>query len=452
MKFIKILLLIFCFSILQAYALDQMLEEKGLLKNLPDVKNNYLNFAINLGQNCYLAEFLDDEINVFQVINFALCNRLKAPASILDAKTNIDISELSSLSPAVKNEVNIIQQSNFIRNRELPSDNGNLTIGLLFDFYKKKAKKDTDNLSLTKIGNDYQLQKFVYDVIWFYCSMSFFKQDLEARIESEKFYQTIYQIANKKYGSKSSNLNDLLAARNDYYLSVMATENSRNDLVISRNNFLRILNLTELPWQENKKLPPPSIPKNFYQPDNSNSQPSIRQSLEDRPELKILTAKKRLTCLEIKTDELSNLPNIFLYAATKYDKNKHLIDQEIGEVGLKISFFLPDKAIDNYNIEKSRQEVKLNDRQKQLLTDKLALEADQQYQNFKITEEALISSEHLLDLALRNKNNNFNNYNHGRAAISKILDSEKKYYQAQRQRNILQYQKFMIWAFLFLGL
>ena len=97
-------------------------------------------------------------------------------------------------------------------------------------------------------------------------------------------------------------------------------------------------------------------------------------------------------------------------------------------------------------------EIKLADEKKQLLINKFVNQANQQYQDFKIIQGDIEKSNQLLNQILKNRNNALNSYEKNRAPISKILELEKKYYQAQRQKNILEYQQFVAWAFVFLGL
>jgi outer membrane protein TolC len=445
-----ILLLIFCFLSSNAFSIDK----KELPENTFNSKGNYLDSAINIGKHCQLPQFEDEEINIYQILDFALCSNVWNKNSLPISDIKISNSEISKSSPlsSEEKESAIIQQSNFVRNHELSTKNRDLTIGLLFDFYKNNLRKNIDYITLIKANKDYYLQKYVYDIIWLYCNFSFFHQDLEIKIESEKFYQTIYQITKRKYQRGQSSIKDLSKAKNSYFLSIVDRKNAEKSLAISEKSFLKILNIEKLPWQKNKKIQPPFVTMGKNWITNADGWILEDSWSQNRPELKILNTKIKLSYLEIKTIKASYLPDIFLYASSKYDKSRNLIDQKIDEIGLKISLFLPNKNIDDYNIQKSRREMKLANEKKQLLIDKFNHQKNQQYQDFKIIQNDINNDDRLLNRTLKNRNNALINYKKNHIVISKILDLEKQYQQTQRQNNILKYQQFTAWAFVFLGL
>jgi outer membrane protein TolC len=454
MKLIKVLLLIFCFLPYKAFALELLTKKTELLENTFNSRNNYLDSTINIRRNCQLPRFESKEIDIYQVIDFAVCRNIWHRSFPSTSETNSSSYEIGKLSPLLPEEKDtaIIQQGNFVRNNELPNNNRDLTIGLLFDFYKKNLRKNIDYILLLKANRDYYLQRFIYDVIRLYCDFSFLNQDLEIKIDAEKFYQTIYQVTKKKYDHGLSSLKDLTKAKNSYSSSIIDRKNTEKILAISEQNLLKILEAEKLPWPKNKKIQSPFITMDKNWLDSAGRWILDEKRSQNRPELKILTAKKKLSYLEIKTIKVSHLPNVFLYASSKYDKSRNLINQQINEIGLKISLFLPNKEIDNYNIQKSYHEIKLANEKRRLLISKFNLQIQQQYQDFKTIQNDIDENNKLLEQILKNRDNSLIKYKNNHTTTSKILSLEQKYYQTQRQNNILQYQQFTAWAFVFLGL
>lgn len=428
MKLIKILSLICYFFAFNAVALA--IDNKS--QNSEWLKNDRLDYDLMRGSNCQSQDSLGLEVNVYELINFTLCRSpwlkmMPWSSGLISADAGFKLST----SNTAEARSNIIQQSNFVRNHELPFNNKELTLGLLFDFYKKAAAKNIDRLLLKNTTNDYQRQKFIYNLIWLYSNFSFFNQDLQEKIIDEDFYYSIFQIAQKNQTSSK----ELLAAKNSYLLSVADRKEAEKSLEASKKELLKILNLRELPWSENAKIEPSYL--------NYNIDRFLKcRLLKDRSKLEILELRQKIAYFEIASNQISKLPNVFIYASTKYDKTKNLIDQKVNEIGLKISFLLPNKDIENRVVLNATKEINLIRKQKQQIIDKS--KSDPILPTMEIIENTINKNSSMLKITAKNRNNLLNRYKKGLVNIYQALEFENKYEQLKRQRNILQYQKFIL--------
>lgn len=295
-----------------------------------------------------------------------------------------------------------------------------------------------DNLKATEYNIEKKKQDVVYDATNFYYLVLNAEELMKVREENVKYYQKFYETVNER--------NRLgIVAKADVYTAQVQLGNAELLLIQSQNNYEttlgNLLNYLGLDVLQDYKLVNPfsgqgPIETESYLGDYANIQSMVKAALDTRfdfksQQLAISSAESGLTIA--KSGLFPTLTGSYSYssAASKYDK---LFDRKVFNASLSLNF----PIFSNWNTENSIQLalVSLKNAQEDLLAlERLVkIEVKQGFLDLSAAKKSLDVATKNVTAAEETRKINQERYNLGSGTILEVLQADRDYTDAQRNK------------------
>ncbi|MBS3944148.1 MAG: TolC family protein [Melioribacter sp.] len=295
-----------------------------------------------------------------------------------------------------------------------------------------------DNLKATEYNIEKKKQDVVYDATNFYYLVLNAEELMKVREENVKYYQKFYETVNER--------NRLgIVAKADVYTAQVQLGNAELLLIQAQNNYEttlgNLLNYLALDVLQDYKLVNPFNGQGIadaesYLGDYDNIQALVKAALDTRFDFKsqqlvISSAESGLTIA--KSGLFPTLTGSYSYssAASKYDK---LFDRKVFNASLSLNF----PIFSNWNTENSIQlaQVSLKNAQEDLLAlERLVkIEVKQGFLDLSAAKKSLDVATKNVTAAEETRKINQERYNLGSGTILEVLQADRDYTDAQRNK------------------
>lgn len=295
-----------------------------------------------------------------------------------------------------------------------------------------------DNLKATEYNIEKKKQDVVYDATNFYYLVLNAEELMKVREENVKYYQKFYETVNER--------NRLgIVAKADVYTAQVQLGNAELLLIQAQNNYEttlgNLLNYLALDVLQDYKLVNPFNGQGIadaesYLGDYDNIQALVKAALDTRfdfksQQLAISSAESGLTIA--KSGLFPTLTGSYSYssAASKYDK---LFDRKVFNASLSLNF----PIFSNWNTENSIQlaQVSLKNAQEDLLAlERLVkIEVKQGFLDLSAAKKSLDVATKNVTAAEETRKINQERYNLGSGTILEVLQADRDYTDAQRNK------------------
>lgn len=295
-----------------------------------------------------------------------------------------------------------------------------------------------DNLRATEYNIEKKKQDVVYDATNFYYLVLNAEELMKVREENVKYYQKFYETVNER--------NRLgIVAKADVYTAQVQLGNAELLLIQAQNNYEttlgNLLNYLALDVLQDYKLVNPFSGQGLtdtesYLGDYNNIQALVKAALDTRfdfksQQLAISSAESGLTIA--KSGLFPTLTGSYSYssAASKYDR---LFDRKVFNASLSLNF----PIFSNWNTENSIQlaMVSLKNAQEDLLAlERLVkIEVKQGFLDLSAAKKSLDVATKNVTAAEETRKINQERYNLGSGTILEVLQADRDYTDAQRNK------------------
>ncbi len=295
-----------------------------------------------------------------------------------------------------------------------------------------------DNLKATEYNIEKKKQDVVYDATNFYYLVLNAEELMKVREENVKYYQKFYETVNER--------NRLgIVAKADVYTAQVQLGNAELLLIQAQNSYEttlgNLLNYLALDVLQDYKLVNPFSglglnESESYIGDYANIQSMVKAALDTRfdfksQQLAISSAESGLTIA--KSGLFPTLTGSYSYssAASKYDK---LFDRKVFNASLSLNF----PIFSNWNTENSIQlaQVSLKNAQEDLLAlERLVkIEVKQGFLDLSAAKKSLDVATKNVTAAEETRKINQERYNLGSGTILEVLQADRDYTDAQRNK------------------
>lgn len=295
-----------------------------------------------------------------------------------------------------------------------------------------------DNLKATEYNIEKKKQDVVYDATNFYYLVLNAEELMKVREENVKYYQKFYETVNER--------NRLgIVAKADVYTAQVQLGNAELLLIQAQNNYEttlgNLLNYLGLDVLQDYKLVNPFSGQGIteaesYLGDYDNIQSMVKAALDTRfdfksQQLAISSAESGLTIA--KSGLFPTLTGSYSYssAASKYDK---LFDRKVFNASLSLNF----PIFSNWNTENSIQLalVSLKNSQEDLLALErlIKIEVKQGFLDLSAAKKSLDVATKNVTAAEETRKINQERYNLGSGTILEVLQADRDYTDAQRNK------------------
>lgn len=408
-----------------------------------------------INKSCEIANIYNQQIDILQAINFALCNNPQTRISWLNIKQKAALYGISKSAYLPNVDLGISRSKGNMDSAgiETSTTTNNKTISfdwLLFDFGKREYAVKRDYFALIQSAQQHNdvLQKFIYQTIESYSNLFSSKETVEAAKRSEESNKIAFEVAQKKFKLGLVPKADVFRAETNYSQATLNRQRAQNAAANYLGQFLQILNL---PQGSQINISEPS----FIKDDEllkQDVQSLITHALQNRPDLKAIIAQERAAKADRMNAKLDNLPTISLYGSKNYQNTRNQASQESDSVGLRLTFPFFSGFSKFYSSKRYDLSYKTSKEERIKIQNQIALDVWQAYQDFKTSYETQITAQKLLKSATESKNVALGMYKVGRGTIIEVTSSEASYAEAENEMIAAKYSKFNSQAALLLAI
>ncbi len=433
-KFLIFTLVAFSFA-KSSFALDPLLAEKKTPKN-PYQKIEQKKEDLD----CKLPDFKKSKINVYKVVNLAMCRSPELKSSWYGVKQQAAAygASKSLYFPTVSIGANKRYGDGDM------NDNWNFGANLdwlLFDFGKRGQNIDKQYFSMLSVGYQHSstVTDFVYDVIKSYLNLYSAQEAVIAADTSLKAYEKAYKIAKEKYKVGVVPKSDVYNAETQFAQAQLTYYKAENAVLIERGNFNKLMNI---PQGVEVKLEEPQFLKNVDEIEKSINV-LIDEAVKNRSSVASIIAKERAYLAQYKAAKRDFLPSVSFSASAsrvEYDKND-IPNNDGSSISFNVSIPIFSGFSKTYAASQARYAYEGARADRETIEKEVAYEVWTSYhylknssQNYEASLALVKSSKQARDVAL-------GMYRNGRGDLLNLLFLEASYSTALNERITTQYEK-----------
>ena len=394
----------------------------------------------NEGQEPCSAGHPDGPLALADVVERALCNNpltLEAWANARYQAAQVGIGRSTYLPTVNANgnvSLNNLETSGAGGSSTYNQQSASISLGyVLYDFGERDANLENAQqvLAAANASQDAALQSVFLAAVQGYYQLFGIQAAVEAAIETEKSNQESLNAATARYNAGVGTPADKLQAQTAYSQAVLARVRAEGELKNARGILANVMGL-DANTQLELALPTLSTPPEHFEDDIARL---IEDARTHRPDLVAAEAQIKAAQANVESAKATGKPTVSLSTSLGFSDSSITNFARAAALGVQVSIPIFTGYENTYRIRAAREQVEMQQAQREKLSLQIALDVWQAYQSLVTGTQTVRSSQDLLVSALQSEKVALGRYKAGVGNILDVLVAQSALASA-RQQNI----------------
>ncbi len=384
---------------------------------------------------------INNEINLINAIDIALCNNPQTNSSWMLAKAaaaRVGQAKGNYL-PTVIFDGNLGQNfsdrnTNAITAPSYNSTSAGLDVSyLLFDFGSRESLVESTKQQMLQASFNYNslIQSTVFQVIKNYLDVFTAIETLDALKAATIASEESFNVAKGKFEVGLVTRADTAQAETAYSQNLLAVQIAENELKLANGRFSSLLHLS--PSQQLNLAP--INPEKISTPLNGEVENYIKQALNNRPDLAASAAREKQFEADVKNADAINYPKISVLGSTANTSYSKGIDRSQNDNNIRLNLSVPlfTGFKNTYNELAAKNALEAAKFDRAQAEDNVKLDVWNTYHNYETSQRTYETSLILVNSATTSEELALGRYKVGKGTLTDALDAQAKLADAKRQ-------------------
>lgn len=382
-------------------------------------------------------------LNLVDIVDLALCHspqtrQVWANAKVAAAQVGVSraayLPTLSASASASRNRALESGASPLVQNQASASLSLNY---LLFDFGGRDAALENARQALAAANwsHDAVLQNVTLSAVQAYYQLIAAREAVAAARESERSALESLNAAEFRHQVGTATRADVLQARTAYSQAKLARQSAEGNARVAQGVLANVLGEEA---DEPLAVASPRVTEPVASAEQGVHQ-LVTAAQRSRPDLAAVEAQVRAAAAAVASAQASGMPSVSLFASSGYNYASQLPDNRNAALGVTVAIPLFSGFAPTYRVRSAQEQLEAQMAQRDLVSNQVALDVWQAYQNLKTAQETLFTSEDALVAATQSEQVALGRYKAGVGTLLDLLSAQASLANARQQKVQAQY-------------